>query len=90
MRTAKTLRSWVEHVERNESGSEAIVGLKDGSRLCFCHRVGERWAKAIGPDEERDETGVAGKILAAISMFRLNTKHLDVEFGDGSRWEECL
>ena len=64
--------------------------LQDNSRLCFCHRVGERWAKAVGPGQREDETGLAGELLSAMTMFRLNAKHLDIEFEDGSRWDETL
>ena len=62
----------------------------DNSRLCFCHRVGERWAKAVGPEDREDEAGLAGELLRAITMFRLNAKHLDIQFEDGSRWDETL
>ena len=64
--------------------------LQDNSRLCFCHRVGERWAKAVGPGQREDETGLAGELLSAMTMFRLNAKHLDIQFEDGSRWDEAL
>jgi len=64
--------------------------LRDGSRLCFCHRVGERWAKVVGPAENETEAALAGHLLAAIKRFRLNAKHLDIEFADGSRWDEAL
>jgi hypothetical protein len=77
-------------VEANESFSEAIVRMRDGSRLCFCHRVGERWAKAVGPEQHEAESGLAEELLAAITKFRLNAKHLDIEFADGSRWDETL
>ena len=62
----------------------------DNSRLCFCHRVGERWAKAVGPEDREDEAGLAGELLSAMTMFRLNAKHLDIQFEDGSRWDEAL
>ena len=56
--------------------------MRDDSRLCFCHRVGERRAKAEGA-----EGGLAGRMLPLIALFRLNARHLDVQFGDGTRWE---
>jgi hypothetical protein len=74
-------------LEENALFSEAVLRMRDDSRLCFCHRVGERWAKAVGPDRASDEAGVAGEVLSLIAMFRLNAKHLDVEFSDGSQWE---
>jgi hypothetical protein len=30
---------------------------------------------------------MAGEALSRITLFRLNAKHLDVQFSDGSRWE---
>jgi hypothetical protein len=75
------LRDALVTLEVNEAFSEAVLGLRDGSRLHFRHRVGERraWATGLGGD--------AGRVLAAIALFRLNGKHLDVSFQDGSRWE---
>ena len=71
-------------LELNEDFTEAVLTMRDGSRLYFCHRVGERWAKATGSGEAE---GVAGQLLPLIGMFRLNGKHLDIQFQDGSRWE---
>jgi len=76
--------------EANDNFSEAVLRFKDASLLCFCHRVGERWAKALGPDRREDDQGLAGELLATITLFRLNAKHLDVEFADGSRWEQAV
>ena len=64
--------------------------FRDNSQLCFCHRVDERWAKAFGPDPHEEETGLAGVLLSAVKMFRLNAKHLDIQFEDGSQWDEVL
>lgn len=77
-------------VEVNAIFTEAVLTFHDGSRLCFCHRVGERWAKAVGPGRSEDETGRAGEHLSSIKMFRLNARHLDIQFEDGSRWDEAL
>jgi hypothetical protein len=74
------LRQSFSTLEVNDEFTEAVVGMRDGSRLRFRHRVGERWAKAEG-------AGLAGEVLALIGIFRLNGKHLDLEFADGSRWE---
>ncbi|HKI35214.1 MAG TPA: hypothetical protein VKA46_25375 [Gemmataceae bacterium] len=74
------LRRALVSVEVNDTFSEAVVVMGDGSRLRFRHRVGERWAKAEG-------AGLAGEVLALMALFRLNGKHLDVRFQDGSRWE---
>ena len=77
-------------VAANEGFTEAVMTFNDGTRLCFCHRVGERWAKAVGPEQRESNEGLAGELLAAIRMFRLNAKHLDVQFEDGSRWDQAV
>ena len=97
MQSAELLRTSLVNIEADVRFTEAVLTLRDGSRLCFCHRVGERWAKAIGtgPQDQQDlndhgqcDDGIAGQLLAAITMFRLNAKHLDIQFQDGSRWDE--
>ena len=90
MTSEETLRRALSAVEVNEDFTEAVMRLQDNSRLCFCHGVGERWAKAVGPEKREHEGGEAGQLLSAISMFRLNRKHLDIQFEDGSRWDEAL
>ena len=75
-------------LEVNDVYSEAVILLSDQSRLCFCHKVGARWAKSVGGDGAETAGGKAAEILAAIAMFRLNAKHLDIQFSDGSRWEK--
>lgn len=87
---AEILRSTLVRAEADAVFSEAVLRLRDGSRLCFRHRVGERWAKAVGPEGREAEPGLAGELLGAVAMFRLNAKHLDVQFDDGSRWEGRL
>jgi hypothetical protein len=82
-----TLRGSFVSVEVNDSFSEAVLHMSDSSRLVFCHRVGERWARAEATGREGNESGIAGTLLVRISMFRLNGKHLDIQFTDGSRWE---
>ena len=81
------LRQALVSLEVNDTFSEAVVALGDGSRLRFRHRVGERWARAESADGTEDAANLAGKVLSRIDMFRLNAKHLDVQFQDGSRWE---
>ena len=90
MTSEEILRSDLLTVEANENFTEAVMLFHDNSRLCFCHRVGERWAKAVGPDHREEEAGFAGELLSAMTMFRLNAKHLDIQFEDGSRWDEAL
>jgi hypothetical protein len=68
-------------IEVSDDFTEAVVGMGDGSRLSFGHRVAERWAKAL-PD-----AGLADQVLQRVAQFRLNSRHLDVQFHDGSRWE---
>ena len=84
------LRTQLIAVEADKNFTEAVMRFGDNSRLCFCHRVGERWAKAVGPEDREDEAGLAGELLRAITIFRLNAKHLDIQFEDGSRWDETL
>jgi hypothetical protein len=90
MTTAEILRSSAQSVQVNCEFTEAVVHLSDGSRLCFCHRVGERWAKAVGPESREEDGGLAEVTLAEMEMFRLNAKHLEIEFADGSRWEKTF
>jgi hypothetical protein len=87
MTSEEYLRRSFVSVDADQKFTQAVLLLRDQSRLHFCHRVGERWSKAQGPTDVKDRTGSAGELLAAISLFRLNAKHLDIEFTDGSRWE---
>lgn len=90
MTSEETLRKALLSVVANEDFTEAVMRFRDNSRLGFCHRVGDRWAKAVGPESREDDSGLAGELLSAITMFRLNSKHLDIQFEDGSRWGEAL
>jgi hypothetical protein len=81
------LRQSFVGVEVNGDFTEAVLSMKDQSRLCFRHRVGERWAKAVSGNLADDDQGLARTILLTIAMFRLNAKHLDIQFDDGSRWK---
>jgi len=81
------LRQSLLRLEFNEAFSEAVIELSDGSRLCFCHNVAARWAKAVGPTGAESEGRLAAELVQAITRFRLNSKHLDIEFADASRWE---
>ncbi len=87
MSAVELLRQSLSGVEANADFTEAVVSLRDGSRLCFCHRVGKRWARAVGTSGAEGEPGIAGQVLAVILRFRLNAKHLEVEFPEGERWE---
>ena len=90
MTTEDILRAGLIAVAADKNFTEAVMRLGDNSKLCFCHRVGERWAKAVGPEDREDEAGLAGELLRDITMFRLNATHLDIQFEDGSRWDEAL
>jgi hypothetical protein len=85
MSAVELLRQSLAGVEANADFTQAVVTLRDGSRLCFRHRVGERWVRTVGRAE--GDSGLAGQVLALIARFRLNAKHLEVEFADGGRWE---
>jgi hypothetical protein len=74
------LRSCFASLEVNERFTEASLIMRDNSRLCFCHQIDQRWVKA-------PQGGEAGQVLPLISRFRLNARHLEVQFQDGSRWE---
>ena len=87
MNPVELLRQSLAGVEVNEDFTEAVATLRDGSRLCFRHQVGERWARAVGPAGADGEPGLAGVVLAPITRFRLNAKHLEIEFAEGGRWE---
>jgi len=80
MAVEEVFREAFTSLEVNDDFSEAVLRMRDGSQLCFCHRVGQRWAKAVG-------AGLADQMLPLIALFRLNARHLDVGFHDGSRWE---
>ena len=90
MTTAEIFRRALVAVEVNESFTEAVMRINDNSRLCFCHRVGERWVKAVGPTQREDDAGLARELLGTMTLFRLNARHLDIQFEDGSRWDEAL
>src|SRR5437868_15410901 len=48
--------------------------LRDGSRLGFGHRVGERWVKAVPAPESVHEDVLAERLLSLIEHFRLDRK----------------
>jgi hypothetical protein len=87
MTSEEVLRVSFASLEVSGDFTEAVLTMTDGSRLCFCHRVGERWARAVGAAGGGEDAGLAGRVLPPVAMFRLNAKHLDVHFLDGSRWE---
>ena len=88
--SADRLQASLVFAEADARFTEAVLHLQDQSRLCFRHAVGERWAKSVGPQGREAEAGLAEELLPAIAHFRLNAKHLDIQFHDGSRWEETV
>jgi hypothetical protein len=81
------LRGAFVSVEVTADFTEAVVAMTDGTRLDFRHTVVERWVKAAGPAGAAAAPGLAGAVLGKIAFFRLNGKHLEIHFADGSRWE---
>jgi hypothetical protein len=81
------LRSSLASVEVNDTFSEAVLTMGDASQLRFCHRVGQRWARAEGAGGVEGPASLAGQVLARMTLFRLNAKHLEIQFTDGSDWE---
>ena len=63
----------------NPTFTEAILYFKDGSYLQFEHSSrSNRWARASTGDT------MADRICRSIHQFRLNAKHLQLFFEDGS------
>ena len=86
----KHLQRSLSGVEVNHRFTEAVMRFTDGRHLAYSHRVDERWVKAIRHDHYELNTSIAEQLLTDISQFRLNAKHLDIQFQDGSRWDETL
>jgi len=63
----------------NAAFNQAILHFLDGSQLQFEHSSrSNRWARASA------DATVADEICRAIHQFRLNAKHLQLFFEDGS------
>lgn len=90
MNTAEQLTCQIASTTVNARFSEAVLTLSDGTRLCFHHSVDQRWAKAVGPDSNESAAGLATEMVEQIDGFRLNAKHLDIQFHDGSRFDRPL
>ncbi len=84
---AEYLRRAFASISVNAEFTEAVVVLRDASQLLFHHRVDERWAKVVEAEPPAGATALAAEVLARVARFRLNAKHLDIQFADGSRWE---
>jgi hypothetical protein len=83
MTDADFLRGSFASLDVNMEFTEAVLVLRDDSTLCFCHRVGERTVKTTGTGTAT----VGSRVLSKIAQFRLNPKHLEIQFEDGSGWE---
>src|SRR4051812_305484 len=65
MTSEEEFRQAFASLEVNEDFTEAVLTMRDGSRLCFRHCVGERRAKATGGGE----VSLAGQLLPLIALF---------------------
>lgn len=63
----------------NATFTQATLSFMDGSELRFAHSSrSERWAHASAPGTVADE------VCKTLRQFRLNAKHLQLFFEDGS------
>jgi hypothetical protein len=63
----------------NAEFTQAAVFFKDGSHLTFEHTSrANRWARPSA------DATTAAEVCAAMTQFRLNAKHLQLFFNDGS------
>ena len=77
--TAQQIQLQVVRYVANAAFTQAILVFSDESRLLLEHSSrANRWAKASRPDS------LADACCQAIQQFRLNAKHLQLYFGDGS------
>ena len=66
----------------NPNFTQAVLFFEDGSRLDFEHTSRtNRWARASAPQSMADRT------CQLLQSFRLNAKHLQLFFEDGSNAE---
>lgn len=73
------MRRVVTRYLHNDEFNEAALFFTDGSFLQFVHKgLNERWARP-----STDET-LAGEVCRALRLFRLNAKHLQLFFEDGT------
>lgn len=79
---AQTIQPQVVRYVANPGFTQAILVFTDDSRLLFEHSSrANRWARASAADS------MADGCCQAIHQFRLNAKHLQLYFGDGSELE---
>ena len=76
---SQTTRAQVTRYIVNSSFTQAVLLFLDGSSLQFEHSGRtNRWAKASA------EASMADQTCRALYQFRLNAKHLQLFFNDGS------
>lgn len=76
---AQQTQTGVVRYVANPSFTQAILVFTDGSRLLFQHSSrADRWARASATGS------LADRCCQEIQQFRLNAKHLQLYFGDGS------
>ena len=76
---AKRARSQTTRYVVNAAFTQAVLFFEDGSYLQFEHTSRKnRWARASA------DQSTAGRLCQAVQQFRLNAKHLQVYFEDGS------
>ena len=79
---AEWARDKVKRYAVNEEFNKAFLFFHDGSYLQFEHTSrSNRWAKASGGGTTAD------KLCESLRQFRLNAKHLQLFFEDGSNAE---
>jgi hypothetical protein len=79
---AEDVRKAVIRYEPNASFTHAFLHFEDGSYLEFEHSSrASRWARASTAGTAADKT------CLALQQFRLNAKHLQLFFEDGSNVE---
>ena len=76
---SEVARKQVQKYVVNSAFNQAVLLFVDGSSLQFEHTSREnRWAKPSA------DATMAGQICQALYQFRLNAKHLQLFFQDGS------
>jgi len=79
---AKTARAQATRYSAKADFTQAVLFFADGSYLQFEHTsTDNRWAKAS------TDHSTAGELGRALRLFRLNAKHLQLYFVDGSQVE---
>lgn len=79
MTSAETAHAQATRYVANADFDKAVLFFADGSHLQFQHTgIDTRWAKASA------EPSMADTICQAMRLFRLNAKHLQLYFTDGS------